>query len=229
MKRFLLVLLVAAGAVQAQTPVISTAAFGAGEGVNGEVNAVAVQPDGKIIIGGHFTAVNGTPRNNVARLNPDGTLDATFAKTYEDGVNGEVSAVTVQPNGGIIVGGVFTQVGRQEVMNLARYNPDGSIDKAFGTGTGLVGTNGPVLALTVQADGKIVVGGNFTTVFGQPRRSLARLNPDGSLDGPVAPQNVLSGPVQAVGAGADGGMVAAGDFSVQNHTARNLLKIVPAE
>lgn len=229
MKRFLLVL-VAVGCAWAQTDVVTTQAFGTGEGVDGEVNAVAVQANGQVVIGGHFTSVNGVPRNNVARLNPDGSLDPAFAATVAAGVNGPVNAVAVQPTGGVIVGGVFTQAGETEQMNLARYNADGTIDKSFGGGTGMVGTNGPVLALAVQADGKVVVGGNFTTVFGQPRRSLARLNPDGTLDGPVVPPQALDGQVKAAGAGADDSFVAGGVFTFQNHTAKNLIKVAaPAE
>lgn len=226
MKRFLLLLVMAASPVFAQSDVPSASAFGTGEGVNGEVNAVAIQKDGKVVIGGRFTSVNNVPRNNVARLNTDGTLDRTFAEKLDDGVNGTVYAIAIQPEGGIVVGGLFTQAGKVAVMNLARYNVDGSMDKNFGGLTeGEKGTNGSVLALTVQADGRIVVGGNFSVAFGQPRRSLARLNTDGTLDGPLITQNEVNGPVKALAAAADDSAVAGGNFTVVNQDARNLLKI----
>ena len=198
-KRFLLVLAFSAGAAYAQDEVALSSAFGAGEGVNGEVLATVIQADGKIVIGGRFSAVNGIARNNIARLNGDGTLDRAFAEQLAQGVNGQVNALAIQPEGGIIVGGTFTQAGQVETLNLARYDAEGSVDQTFGgADVAESGANGSVYALAVQPDGKIVVGGNFSTVFGQPRRSIARLNADGTLDAQVAAQNALSGTVRTV-------------------------------
>lgn len=226
MKRFLLVLVLAASPAFAQSDAPSASAFGTGEGVNGEVNAVAIQSDGKVVIGGRFTSVNNVPRNNIARLNADGTLDRTFADKFEDGVNGTVYAVAIQPQGGIVIGGLFTQAGRVEVMNLARYNQDGSMDKNFGGSVqGEKGTNGSVLALTVQSDGRLVVGGNFNVAFGQPRRSIARLNTDGTLDGPVITQNDVNGAVKALAGAPDDSVVAGGSFTIMNQMARNILQV----
>ena len=222
MKTFLLLLAIAVSAVYAQDEVALSSAFGAGEGVNGEVFAVAIQSDGKIIIGGRFSAVNGIARNNLARLNTDGTLDRTFAELQ--GVNGQVSAVAVQPSGGIIVGGTFTQAGQTEALNLARYTSSGEVDGTFG-GDGDPGANGSVYALAVQPDGKIVVGGNFSEVFGQPRRSIALLNADGTPDSPIAAENALSGAVRAAAAGSDASFVAGGQFTFPNQNARNVLRV----
>lgn len=231
MKRFLLILATTLTAAHAQSEVALSSAFSSGEGVEGSVNAVAIQADGKIVIGGRFAAVNGVPRNNIARLNPDGTLDRTFADQLSQGVNGTVNAIAIQPEGGIIIGGLFTQAGEFETMNLARYNADGSVDKNFGGATGgMPGTNGVVLALAAQPDGKVVVGGNFSTAFGQERRSIARINPDGTLDGPVIQQNALTGQVNAVAAAPDDSFTAGGLFTVQTQNAKNLLKVAaPAE
>jgi hypothetical protein len=117
-KRFLLVLAFSVGAACAQDEVALSSVFGAGEGVNGEVLATVIQPDGKIVIGGRFSAVNGIARNNIARLNSDGTLDRTFADQLAQGVNGQVNALAIQPEGGIIVGGTFTQAGQVETLKL---------------------------------------------------------------------------------------------------------------
>ena len=226
MKKLLLVLAVSLGTAHAQTEEVVKSAFGGGEGVNGEVLAMAVQTDGKIIIGGRFSAVNGVPRNNIARLNADGTLDRSFADKMETGVNGQVNAVVLPPAGGVIVGGQFTQLGNVEAMNLGRYNADGTPDKSFGTAPGQeLGANGIVFALTAQPDGKIVVGGNFSTVFGQPRRGVARLNTDNTLDGPITPQAAISGPVRALVATADDSFIAGGQFTVLNQIPRSLFKL----
>jgi hypothetical protein len=113
-------------------------------------------------------------------------------------------------------------------MNLGRYNADGTPDKSFGTAPGQEpGTNGAVFALIAQPDGKIVVGGNFSTVFGQPRRGVARLNTDNTLDGPIPPQAGVLGSVRALAATADDSFVVAGRFTVQNQNARSLFKPAP--
>ena len=226
MKRFLLILALSAGAAVAQDEVALSSAFGAGEGVNGEVLAAAIQSDGKIVIGGRFSAVNGIARGNLARLDADGTLDRTFADQLALGVNGQVNALAIQPDGGIVVGGTFTQAGQVETANLARFRTDGSIDESFG-GADVAdpGTNGAVYALAVQPDGKIVVGGNFNTVFGQQRRSLARLNADGTPDVPVTAENAVSGTVRAIASGSDGSLVAGGQFALSRQDSMNLLKV----
>ena len=225
MKRLLLLLALSVATLHAQSDVPNLSLFSGGEGVIGQVNAIAVQADGKILIGGNFTTVNGVPRHNLARLNPDGTLDRTFVEDIALAPNGEVNAIAVQPKGGIIVGGAFTQVGQFETANIARYKADGSIDKTLGGGGDQPGVNAPVFALAVQADGKIVIGGNFNTAFGQPRRGLARLAADGTLDGSSIPQHALNGEVRAIGTAADDSVIAGGKFTIEDQISRNLIRI----
>ncbi len=224
MKTFLLILAVSLTTVYAQSEAASPSAFSGGEGVNGEVNALVVQADGKIVVGGKFSEVNGIPRNNIARLNADGTLDRTFADRLDQGVNGQVNALVIQPDGGILVGGLFTQAAQFQTMNLARYKADGSVDQTFGGSNNSAGTNGVVLALAVQSDGRIVVGGNFTAAFGQPCRSVARLKADGTMDG-SAQSALLNGPVKALAAAPDGSFMAGGLFTKDNQSAKSLEKI----
>jgi uncharacterized delta-60 repeat protein len=210
----------------AQDEVALSSAFGSGEGINGEVLAAVIQPDGKIVIGGRFSAVNGIARNSIARLNSDGTLDRMFAEEPARGVNGQVNALAIQPDGGIIVGGTFTQAGQYETLNLARYRADGSVDQNFGgADVSERGANGNVYALAVQPDGKVVVGGNFDAIFGQLRRSIARLNADGTVDSSVTSQNALSGTVRAVAAGSDAFVLIAGEFTLPSQNARNILRV----
>jgi uncharacterized delta-60 repeat protein len=226
MKWFLLIFAVSLTTVNAQSEVALSSAFGSGEGVNGEVNAVAVQSDGKIVIGGNFSSVNGIPRNSLARLNADGTVDRAFTDSPDLGVNGSVNALAIQSDGSILVGGLFTQAGQVETMNLARYQPDGSVDKSFGAASGEPGTDGVVLALAVQADGKIVIGGNFNTVFGQPRRSIARIKTDGTLAAAVTSQEgLLDGPVKALAPTPGGTAIAGGSFPRGNHNGQSLVQI----
>ncbi len=221
MRMFLLLAIASISLLPAQN--VSTSALSGGEGVNGVVNALAVQADGKIIVGGKFSNINGVPRNNLARLNVDGTLDRTFVDTLALGVNGEVNAIAIQPDGAIVVGGLFNQAGEVEAMNLVRYQADGSVDKSLGgSNSGGVGTNGAVLALAVQADGGILVGGSFNTCFGQPRRSLALLKADGTL---AEASPFLNGSVRALASASEAPAVAGGVFEVDNQNARNLFQI----
>lgn len=221
MKTFLSLLAASISFLHAQD--LASSAFGTGEGVNGEVNAVVVQTDGKVVIGGRFTSVNGIPRNNLARLNPNGSVDRSFADTIALGVNGPVQALALQSDGAIIVGGLFTQAGEIEIMNLARYSSDGTPDKTFGAGSGQAGTNGVVLALAVRADGGIIVGGNFDSVFGQPRRGLALIQADGTLGG--TDTVLLNGQVKALADALEFPAVVGGLFTVENQTAENLYQL----
>jgi len=161
-----------------------------GPNANGVVRTLVLQPNGQILIGGDFTTVQstggGTPlvRNHAARLNADGTVDSGF----NPNANGAVYAIAYQPNGQIVIGGAFTTVqpnGSPTTTrnHIARFNADGSLDMTFDPST-----DRTVLALAVQSNGQIVVGGGFTEVTpngassGSIRNCVARLNSDGSLD-----------------------------------------------
>jgi uncharacterized delta-60 repeat protein len=113
--------------------------------------------------------------NSVNR--PPGSPDTGFNSA---GVNGNVFALALQSNGQILAGGNFTAVGPVSEGSLARLNTDGSLDTAFLSG--LVGANGPVLAVVSQTDDHVLVGGSFTSVNTVNRKFIARLMTDGSLD-----------------------------------------------
>src|SRR2546427_696261 len=144
-------------------------------GADRNVKALAVQPDGKIIVGGTFSSLGGggtgtTTRKRIGRLNSDGTLDTNF----NPGANDIVDALAVQGDGKIVVGGNFTTLGGGGTGTVARscigrLNPDGTIDTAFNpgaTGRGTEAQDSTIFAIVVQADGKIVIGGELTAVGG---------------------------------------------------------------
>jgi uncharacterized delta-60 repeat protein len=173
--------------------------FNPGTGVSGDasstVNAIALQSDGKVVIGGSFTHVDGSGRKNLARLTSTGALDPAFAPII--GVAGAgllagVYATAIQPDGKILVAGDFTSINETSRTNIARLNTDGSLDSSFNPARG---PNGGVNALAIQTNGKIVIGGFFTQVNGTNRNYVARLNPDGSVDNSFQP---LSGADDAV-------------------------------
>lgn len=151
--------------------------FVPGSGANDNISSIALQSDGKIVIGGNFTNYDGTTVNRIARLNSDGSIDSGF--NVGSGANNLVYAVAVQPDGKILVVGAFSQYNGVNSAGIVRLNSDGSIDSGFNVGTGAVGT---VLSVAIQSDGKILIGGLFSSYNGTARNRIARLDSDGSID-----------------------------------------------
>ena len=171
-----------------------TTDFAIGGSSDDQANAMAIQPDGKMVVAGtsFFVAPGPAPGRDVvlSRYNPDGSLDTSF------GTGGKVATalganqvgaedMTLQADGKILVAGsTITPTGAD--FALARFNPDGTLDISFGTGgavsTDLFGGDDSAEAVALQADGKIVLAG-FTHVPGATNQfGLVRYNPDGSLD-----------------------------------------------
>ena len=150
---------------------------GTANGLNGSCWAITVQSDGKVLVGGDFTIVNGVERSRIARLNADGSLDLDFDPGF--GANATVRAVAVQPDGKMLVGGMFTYYDAHACNHIVRLNADGSFDESFDTGNGF---DGNVFSLLAQPDGDFLVGGDFFHLNGVISRGLVRLNDDGSRD-----------------------------------------------
>lgn len=191
-------------------------------GVNGGVYSLAVQPDGKILVGGYFTAVGGQTRLNLARLNPDGSLDTGFNSGASGGTDSTVYALAVQPNGKILVGGGFNYLGGLTRNYLGRLNADGTVDGSYNPGA-----NGRVDSFAMQADGKILVGGWFTTLGGQTRNRIARLNADGTLDSSFNPG--ANDRVFPVALQADGKILLGGFFTTAAGATRNRIARLNAD
>src|SRR5437588_671128 len=168
---------------------------------NDSVYVAVVQPDGKILVGGDFTTLspNGgaaVTRNHIARLNTDGTLDTGF----NPNANNSVHAIAVQADGKILVGGNFfgaNSIGGQRRSFIARLDATTGLADSF-----TPNANHDVVSIAVQADGKILAGGNFDAIGGQTRNHIARLDATtGLVDSfnPNANNDVLSIAVQADG------------------------------
>lgn len=152
-----------------------------GGGAAGEVKALAIQADGKILVGGYFTLWSGNTRNRLVRLNADGTEDTLFYSALGTGFDNVVSSVVVQPDGKILVAGGFDTVNGVTKRRLIRLNSDGSVDTSFFANIG-TGFNNSISGLALQPDGKIIVCGSFLTFNGNLRNRLVRLNADGTED-----------------------------------------------
>lgn len=125
------------------------------------INALVVQSDGRILVGGDFSELAGEPCQNLGRLNPNGTLDASFA----DFGFGRVHSIGLQADGKIIVAPYDYPVNA-----IRRLNADGTEDPSF-----VAFANGPIRALALQSDGRVLVTGGFSTIAGRSNPRFARL------------------------------------------------------
>ena len=193
-----------------ETPGHADFEFNPGLGADGVVRSVAVQADGKVLLAGEFTSVDGVAVAGIGRLHSDGYLDSSFDPGA--GANGPVYAVAALADGKVAIGGDFTRVNSTLANRIARLNSDGSPDASVISGSGV---NGPVWALAETGEGFLLVAGEFTTVAGVQRRNVARLLADGSLDGGFSPGVGLNGTVYALAAQPDGRVLIAGAFSAR--------------
>ena len=102
--------------------------------INGLVRCMALQPDGRVVIGGSFTTCNGVPCGRIARIMPDGSLDPSFDPG--EGADDIVHALALQADGKVVLGGAFNTVDGVVHERLARLNADGVPDAAFQAGAG---------------------------------------------------------------------------------------------
>ena len=157
---------------------------------------------------------NGVQRRGVARLNPNGSLDSTFDPGPS--VDNLVRVVAAQPDGKVLIGGDLTVFNTVSRNRLARLNTIGTLDVTFNPGTG---ANGPVYALPLQPNGKLVIGGSFHLFNTISLSGIGRLLPNGAVDrnfNPGAGANSLG---EALALQSDGNVVAGGTFTTFNNTA----------
>ena len=176
-----------------------------GVGVQGAVQGISIQADGKYVLTGGINAYNGTPKFSVIRVNTDGTLDTSFTSPFTGQVFVEQSGL--QSDGKIIIGGQFAT---GAYNNFARLTTTGALDTTFnGGGTG---SNGPIFQTHVQTDNKILVGGPFSVINGTARNGMARLNADGTLDATFTPSPTDFNSPEYVAVKPNGQYVYAGDL-----------------
>ena len=178
------------------------------------------QPDGKIIIGGNHV-VDGKYINAIFRLNTDGSLDTNF--NTGSGLDGIVLSISLQPDGKIIIGGDFRAYNGTEINNIARLNADGSLDTNFNGGSG---PNYSVWVTALQSNGKILIGGTFSSYNGVLRKSIARLNTDGTLDKSF--NSDIKNSVWTIAVQSNDKIIIGGNF-IQNNTSVNSIARLNAD
>jgi uncharacterized delta-60 repeat protein len=191
-------------------------AFNLGTGIGGTVNRISLQADGKILTGGYFTTYNGITQNRIIRLNSDGSKDTTF--TIGTGFDNAVIAITLQSDGKILIGGIFTTYNGITDNKIIRLNSDGSKDSTFNLGTGF---NETVHTIAPQTDGKILIGGAFTNYNQNIENRIIRLNSDGSKDAAFITGTGFNARVWAIAIQADGKLIVGGEFTTYNGVTEN--------
>ena len=149
--------------------------FATGSGANSDVNAIVYQPDGKIVVGGWFTAFAGTAVGHIVRLEPSGTIDATFAPG--SGLNSTVYGLANLPDGRIGVGGYFNTVDGTYQYGFAVLTATGARDAAFAVGANL---SNSVNTLALVSGGRLLVGGRFTSEGGVATSGLVAYSSTGT-------------------------------------------------
>ncbi|PYJ06938.1 MAG: hypothetical protein DMF06_17050 [Verrucomicrobia bacterium] len=189
--------------------------FAVGTGADNVIHGAAAYRNGSVIVVGGFTNFNGVTRRGVARLNPDGTVDFSFVPVLV--TNGIIYTVAMQTNGQVLIGGDFQLNTSAAHYSLARLNTDGSLDTSF---RGTNGINGIVFGIGVQSNGKIIVGGTFTTIDGFIRNRYARLNNNGTLDDTFNPGIGANNTVYAISILPDDNILIGGEFTLVNGISR---------
>ncbi len=198
-------------------PTFNTQNLFAAFGIGSSVNSIAVQADGKILVGGYFYSQIGEPQPGLRRLNSNGSLDITF-NTF--GIfGGRIDDIEIQADNRIVIGGEFT--GPSATQNIARLNANGTVDNSFSSVAGL-----SVRDLEIQPDGNILIGGFLTgdTSSGV----IKRLTTNGSVDGTFL-SFLTNGSVEALKVKSNGQILIGGTFSSVNGFSQGRLSLLNAD
>jgi uncharacterized delta-60 repeat protein len=200
--------------------------FNIGTGFNNTVNDIRVQSDGKIIVVGSFTTYSGSTVNGIVRLNVSGNIDSTFNTGAGFTLASQGNNCKIQSDGKIIVVGAFTTYSGSAVNRIVRINDSGSIDNTFNVGAGF-----PAVAESVilQPDGKILVGGQFTSYSGSTQNRIVRINSNGTLDTSFNSGTGFGGATYALALQSDGKIIVTHlNQSYSGSTTRYITRINPS-
>ena len=190
--------------------------FNVGTGATGGgVYSAVLQKDGRAIISGKLSSYNGNPVGRIARVNTDGSFDSSFNTGV--GANDTIYAnLAIQEDGKVFAAGRFTEFNGTPRARLVRLNTNGSVDTSFDPGLGVV-DGWTVQSLYPLSDGKLMVGGDFSSYDGVARARIARVNADGSLDTSFNPGTGPSGTINAFQM-SEGKLLVGGAFNNYNGT-----------
>ena len=176
------------------------------------VRSIVSYTSRRVLIGGQFSSYNGESNNLLVSIDFDGYPDRLF-KTYSKIEGTYVKTIAVDKYDRVIIGGLLTGYnGTYTVGNIMRLNSDGSYDTSFNTGTGF---DAEVNSIAIQNDGKILVGGEFTTFTGDSAyQYIVRLNEDGSIDGTFSIPGLINNFINTILFDSyDGTIIVGGEFN----------------
>ncbi len=194
--------------------------------LNGAVSLIEIQSDGKILIAGDFTSVNGVERIKFARLNADGSLDPIFNANATMVVNGGagtavIRSIEILSDGKILLGGYFGSGQPLEYhRTVVRLNTNGSLDGTL-TSVPQIHSGGFVTVRKAEQlpNGKILMCGDFTLPNGNAKPYLARYNFDGTYDSTFA--TAIDNRCYGVEGQPDGKYIVAGFYTTVNGSSHN--------
>ncbi|MCD0464571.1 T9SS sorting signal type C domain-containing protein [Flavobacterium sp. ENC] len=193
------------------------------QGANNVIKTAVQQVDGKIIFSGNFTRYNESACSRIARILADGTVDEKF--NTGSGFNSQVYAMAIQPDQKIIVGGNFSLYNSAPANRIIRLLPSGLPDASFNVG---LGANAIIYAILLQPDGKILVGGRFTSFDDHPVSGLVRLNTNGSIDSSFNTGTGFDKNVYALNLQSDQKIIVGGSFLMYNGISqKRILRLHP--
>jgi len=193
--------------------------FAIGSGANNVIYSVAIQSDGKILVGGLFTTFNGVAKNRIVRLTTTGAIDNTFSTG--SGASDAVRAIVVQTDGKIILGGSFAQFNGVAKGKIVRLSSTGAIDNTFNSSGAGANASSAIFTLALQTDGKILVGGSFTQFNTSAKGRILRLTTSGAIDtGFNSGGSGASSDVKTIKVQGDGKILVGGSFTQFNTSAK---------
>ncbi len=191
--------------------------FTVGVGANERIREVALQPDGKIIVVGDFTAYSGVTVGRIARLNANGSVDTTF-NSGGSGALSKIWTVKIQPDNKILIGGEFQAYNGMAAKHIARLSTNGLPEAAFNSPNA---ANGTVMSIFVENNGQIIIGGSFNAYGTTQRKNLARINANGDLDTNFTIGTGFDNWVNSIERQTDGKLLLGGNFTTFNGTTKN--------
>ena len=194
------------------------AGTGLPSGISYYLYAVEITPDGKILIGGYFTSVNGTSKYGLARLNSDGTLDAGFLAAP---LSGTYVYDLYLYSDKIYVGGDNIKIGGY-TCDLIALNNDGSVFTSFPVYTGA----GQVSLIKTSTDNKFLIGGDFSEFGSRVENNYIQLNADGTIDESANSLDAANSSIYSIADNLDGQSYAGGTFTIYDkYTINRIVKL----